>query len=656
MAVVLLAWCCAAASAGAQGLRTWNVVERSSAVGLDCARPLAAGGAGSLDVRGRALELARGMLGLPKAFELVVRSESANAVVVAAEFEGLPVEGVEARVAFDSSKRVLGVRAAPTSLAVRKLGAFELDATEVVACLASEGRRVEVVRAAWRPEHDGLAPCWIVRVERGARSLQELVVDARDGGVLERRELVHFGSGTYPWFGERVTFATTHAKGSVYATVADALATRATQRTFKGWSLGVPAPVGLPRGFLTGAHVDVYDAQSAWALNASGKFDYSTDAYPDFFDQASAYWHVESCYRHLRKVLGRELASDYALPVIVNAHDTLPGGYYSPAPFVDGHVAGEIVLFDLENFLGPGADSARDPTLVAHEYVHAWLDREGRAFTGAVGDPTRALEEGLADFFAAAKNKTDAIGPVLAQFAGPLWLRDLDDGDHLAETLADARAKATQGLFDEHRAGEVFASFLCDVRRELGTKQTERLVDRSIELMPHSMAELGLASVAPPQAIAAGAKCFASATLALLTTASSQAEQAALVGAATGRGIFGDPASAIDVELQLEAYPKRRVTLPSAFALGTETHGYFFRADPGRMLTLTVVAADGSNVAPDFEIVGPVVVHGAKSVSDGGRRIVQSGIELTGPVGTTYEVRVTSSDHRPGRYRLRLDA
>ncbi|MCC6405858.1 MAG: hypothetical protein IT453_01740 [Planctomycetes bacterium] len=573
----------------------------------------------------------------------------------AATFDGLPIEGARPRVALDRRGRPFAIASGARNLVARPLGEFELDASTLRRRFALSGSRVGAARPAWWPTEAGLAPCWVLTRERGARSFEELVVDARDGRLLAQRERVRFGEGVYPWFGERVAFPTGSAKAAVYANVGDALAEHASVRKLKAWSLGVPAPVGLPRGFLVGARVDVYDALGDWAVNYAGKFVYGLDTFPQFFDQANAYWQVDAFHRHLRKALGRELATDFALPVIVNEADTLPGGYYTPATLPDGHAAGYVVLFDLEEFLGAGADSARDPALVAHEYVHAWLDREGRAFDGAVGDPTRALEEALADFFALAKQKDTAVGRVLAEFAGPSWLRDLDDEDHLLESLTEAQAAATQGLFDEHRASEVFGSLLLDARRELGVKHTERWVDRAIELMPHSLGELGLGLVGPTEAIDAASVCFASASLALLTAADGFDDIATLIGAATGRGVFGDPASAIDVELQLEAFPKRATTLPSTFARGDEVHSYFFRANPGRELTLTL-RADGSDVLPDFELVGPLGAQGPKTYTQGGRRVRQTGIELVGPLGTTYEVRVRSTDGARGRYRLRLDA
>jgi hypothetical protein len=518
------------------------------------------------------------------------------------------------------------------------------------------GVRVDEASAVWRPTRTGLVPAWRVGGARGARSYTELVLDARDGSVLAERERARFGQGVYPWFGSRVEFATTIARGNVYASVADALVERATSRPFKGWSLGVPEPVGLPRGFLVGAHVDVYDGQGEWAIQAKGRFDFSAVDFPQFFDQANAYWQVESFYRHLRKTLGRELATDYALPVIVNVHDALPGGYYTPAALADGHATGYVVLFDLEDFLGPGADSARDPTLVAHEYVHAWLARDARAFGGALGDPTRAIEEALADFFATAKAGETAVGRVLAPFTGASSLRDLDDGDHLAETLADAHAQAAVGLFDEHRASEVLGALFVDLRRELGVKRAERLIERAIDAMPHAPEELGLDGFASLPPLDAGAITFASAALALLHAADAQCEMAAIVGAATGRGVFGDAASACDVELELEALPKRTVTLPATFALGGETHVYSFRAAQGRKLSITIVAEDDSLVQPDFVLVGPLGAAGAKHVSAGGRRVRQSGIELAGPTGTVYRLEVQSSTSAPGRYRVRLDA
>lgn len=588
------------------------------------------------------------------------------------EYGGLAVDGASARIALDRHARVRGATLAPRELVASVVGEFELDECDVREALAARfavetaavtpragasdvgaSFAIGEPRRVWRATRAGLAPSFVVEVSRGARSRVELVIDARDASVLDERELVRFG-GSYPWYGSTVEFPTGKARANVFVDADDALAGRVTQRKLHGWSLGVPEPVGLPRGFLVGARVDVYDAWGDWAIHWLGHFEYTPDFFPQFFDQANAYWHVDGFHRHLRKALGRELVTDYALPVIVNLPDSVPGGYYSPATLPDGHVSGYVVLNDLEEFLGPGADSARDATLVAHEYVHAWLACDGRSFDGAAGDPTRAIEEALADFFATAKHGGHVVGGLFEPWGVPGWPRDLDDGQHLLETLLDAQALGG-GALDEHRASEVLGAFFVDVRRERGTKRTERWLDRAIELMPHTFAELGIAQNASADPVGAASIGFASTALALLTTADSNADAAAVIGAATGRGIFGAPTSAYDVVSHLEALPKRAITLPSGFARGDEVHVYAFRAAPGRELTITVRASAGSDVRPDFELVGPHDELAPKKFTADGRRVVQHELVLSGDVDTTYELRVRSTTGASGRYRARID-
>ncbi|MCK6448695.1 MAG: hypothetical protein L6Q99_20060 [Planctomycetes bacterium] len=593
--------------------------------------------------------------------------------VLRVEYGGLAVDGASARIAFDRHGRVRGAAIAPRELRASVVGEFELDECAVREALAARfsgetarpeprvgafevGPDLELgeARRVWRATDAGLVPSFVIELSRGARSQVELVVDARDAAVLDERELVRSGGGSYPWYGETVEFPTGKARANVFVDADDALAGRITQRKLHGWSLGVPDPVGLSRGYLVGARVDVYDAWGEWAIHWLGHFDYAPDFFPQFFDQANAYWHVDGIHRHLRKALGRELVTDYALPVIVNVPDSVPGGYYSPAALPDGHVSGYVVLNDLEAFLGPGADSARDATLVAHEYVHAWLARDGRSFDGAAGDPTRAIEEALADFFATAKHGGHVVGGLFEPWGVPGWPRDLDDGQHLLETLLEAQALGG-GALDEHRASEVLGAFFVDVRRERGTKRTERWLDRAIELMPHSFAELGVAQNASADPVGAASIGFASVALSLLATADSHADAAAVIGSATGRGIFGASASAYDAVVHLEALPKRAITLPSGFAHGDEVHVYSFRAAPGRELTITVQASAGSDVRPDFELVGPHAELAPKKFTSGGLRVVQSGLVLEGDVDTTYELRVRSTSGASGRYRARID-
>jgi hypothetical protein len=184
-------------------------------------------------------------------------------------------------------------------------------------------------------------------------------------------------------------------------------------------------------------------------------------------------------------------------------------------------------------------------------------------------------------------------------------------------------------------------------------------VFKALPLMPNSMIELGIQSIDPAQGAEATDLYFGECVKALLNSTASETNLAAIVGAATGRGIIGTEQTIVDFTVDLEPLAKRKITYPSRFVT-PDLQGYLFTAKPGRKLTVTIKASSGSDVLPDFDIVSqnglpnPITVSTPKTFSSGGHKVEQKNIQLNLPADETYLIIVGTGG--PGRYTLTLDA
>jgi hypothetical protein len=157
-----------------------------------------------------------------------------------------------------------------------------------------------------------------------------------------------------------------------------------------------------------------------------------TDALPDPAAEASAFYHAARARSFFEGLAGHALpnavdvVAGLRMPEALRDGDTAsrPDATLDPFPFSFYLRAGEIPAFDAVYgttrgtvWLGRGQtrDLAYDGTVVAHEMTHAMLDGvlHARGFRlgpyGASAEPD-ALNEALADYFAAAMNELPAIG------------------------------------------------------------------------------------------------------------------------------------------------------------------------------------------------------------------------------------------------------
>lgn len=597
-------------------------------------------------------------------------------VQVAFSARGLPILGLAATLTFDANGDLIGASSSAQGPA-RPLGAHALSDADGLAAAtahidAERGRHARrgavawqapQLARAWLADRAGLIP--VVRVgvtgDRAGESW-EAWVDARDGARRKVMDRVRRGDGFYPLDPLLIPFSTKSATGTVFKSVSNALSLKTSSKSLKNWAKGIGDPVNQAQGFLTGAHVDLWDANDTNFFSEKGSFKTSLLDDPDGFDQANTYYQVETFFGDLTKQLGFPVATEFALPIIVNFKTDEPNAFFVGDTFpIDGHTTGYIQFHDLDQDFGPNGDFSRDPTVVAHEYTHAWIAFEGESFDDELDYPTRAVGEAIPDFFATTWADETVIGEYLDAALGLGIARDLQDDDHLAVTIDDAIALTATGLPEEHRAGEVFGSLLTDLRLEIGEKASERMVFAALAGMPDTMADLGIPVVDGTNAFSASGDYLAECVMALSDAALDDDDFAAVIGAATTRGVIGDEASTTNLSFPLDSFKKAKAVIPARFVAGDTQHSYFFTLPAGSTLTVTV-KADKDGALPDFEIVDaatratfPYNEPNVRKFTSSDRKVTAKKLELLLPSDEVYEF-IVFNDGLDGGYTLTLDS
>ncbi|MCE9594229.1 MAG: hypothetical protein K8S98_08545 [Planctomycetes bacterium] len=611
------------------------------------------------------------IFGLPGGLDATTEVRGANPLRVYVRYSlaGVPIEGLGAMVEVDALERIVAAHVRG-GRGANALGSFDLDQTGAEWLALDElpkhrtrlGKLAkytgEVPRAwrVWLAADGGLTPAYRIEfVSKRQGEAYSLYVDASSKRVVRTVDRAQSGTGNYPFFGNLYPFKTGSATCSTYTSMSKAIAAKSSSKSMKDWSLGVAAPVNLPKGFMAGARFDVYDDNGADPFSTKGSFKFNPLSQPDAFDVANTGFEINSAYAHLKKNLGHDLGSNFAMPLLVNVKDTTLNAFFTPSAFPDGHVDGFMLFFDNTQLGSVEADFSRDPSVVDHEYTHAWSYFEGESFEDPVDYPTRAANEAIADFFALAKQKDTVIGRYIEFiYTGIGLARDLQDDDHLVPIFDDAITLTVSGLPEEHRMGEVLGSFMTDVRMELGAKKAMRIVYDALPFIPNDMATAGFVTVDSNNAFDAVTSFFSDFAAGMLAAdlAAGGKNQGAIHGAAAARGVSNNLSATTAQLIDLASFSKGKLKIPSAFVIDGDTHVYAFQAPLNAKLTLTV--AGKGDVRPDFQFLsGTITELATKVVSDGGRKVSEKSIQLV-DVGGTYTLAITNAGD-VGTYTLTLD-
>lgn len=629
------------------------------------------------------------VFGFDDALEVASRSIG-NREHVSFALGGIEIADARAILVFDGDDLV-GARFDLPSVA-RSVGAFELaeaSAIELGKAAANADRAkhglgavewtIGVAERRYVPVANGLVPTWQVEVRTAigdGYDAKSVSIDARDGGLVRIHERVDAaGQGNYPFFGQKVLFQTTKGKARAFKNVNAALANKSSKVKLTDLAKNIPAPVNLGFGLLVGSFMDSWDANNQNAQSVTGNFSFDPLGFEaNKFDQANTYFHITAFANKLQKDLQTTIDSAFSMPVITNAAANAPNAFFTPDPFPftnPSHTNGFILIQDVNGF-GAQGDVGRDIAVIGHEYTHAWLSFENLSFFGAKDHPARGFNEGIADAYAMFHHNDHVIGRVMKQVFTPSFgqdfSRDLQDDDRFPETTIDSMTITLSGLPEEHRNGEIAASFMLDLRAAIGVLKTKRLIFAGLPFTPGTESQVDPAYAqinSQGEALNATEDFFFACIKGILTAAPVADNKAvgAIIGAATARGIIGDITSFNSLLVDLEVFPGRKMIYRSQFLAPGDQHVYFFKCQPGRTMKISVTATKKSFVNPNFALVGVnpafdpfATFTQPKKVAGGAKKVSQSGIKTLLPPNEVYMVTVSATNFQTGGYQLVLDA
>lgn len=527
---------------------------------------------------------------------------------------------------------------------------------------------VLVTRATWaiaRRLEDGAHLVWRTQaVLRTDLSSLGVDVDAHTGEVLEVFDNTVHG-GVFFSFGDRIAFATGSGNGLVYTTIDEAAGALSRDAVLPALAVEDVAPDdGAVAGTLVGRYAHVID-NADYVVQAPSGFtfafdDEGDDAQAEAFDHVNTYfWLTKAAARMKRLFPGFD--SDYAMPAVVNV-DGLFNAFYSTADLGLGHGGGYFAFGQFDEYTGDVMDDfSRDPSIVAHEYTHGALEKMGIGLLyNPVNTPPRAVNEAVADYFAAGMMGDARVGGAFMVHAGPDLalsgdaLRNLEAEKVFPTNLFDV---TSGGRPQEHSAGHIFGAALWRARAAVGASHFDRAVARSLPSWPESTAEIGIPVVNGSNAETATAAFYYECLEPILDelarkAKAGRARSLRALGAFMAHGVMGT--RAINTH-ELRAHQHRRAQLDSEFLGGLTEHDLDLALRKGQQLWITASGhpADGTLVDLTLHAEGSEVAQPlGKVVSNAGQRVELPRLKVRR--SGTYRLTISNPTATGGRYSLEL--
>ena len=246
--------------------------------------------------------------------------------------------------------------------------------------------------------------------------------------------------------------------------------------------------VELPDTAVHGPWVDLVDRQLPVVPPPEGPLVFDRTA--DGFEDVSAYFHIDRNQRWVQSLgyTGTRAIAPYAVSVDAHAATGVDNSFFIPS----STQAGRGALYFGEG----GTDDAEDADIIIHEYTHALIEWiSPGTFGGGFGSESRALAEGLGDYwaFSAHSDVRRASGRdpyCLADWDARCWLDASSeqcgypansdclrrvDGDL---TMADYDPGDASGT--EHHNGAIWSSALREIREQLPRNVADTIVLESL--------------------------------------------------------------------------------------------------------------------------------------------------------------------------------
>jgi Zn-dependent metalloprotease len=403
-------------------------------------------------------------------FDKVKENILGNQVLYQQYHEGKPISGAWVRVDIDNEGRVFNIQSdlvpEPFIEKTRKAEAKVSAKTGTQQLSADEAKR-HALEAAAPPDdapaevllcelvyypHNGVPTlAWkaIVKVgsskAAGSQPVEwKLYLDASDGAILEKRDLLKFVNGKGRVFDPNPVVTLNNTSLEDTTSIPDTAYREVVLLDLKG------------TGFIEGPF-----ANTSTTPNRVKRTDH------DFrfkrgdraFKEAMVYFHIDRVQRHIQS-LGFNNVLNRSIPVHIDGR-TDDNSHYSPS------------TKDLTFGTG-GVDDAEDAEIILHEYGHAIQDDQVPGFGATLEGG--AMGEGFGDFLAAsffADAKPKELRPTLGNWdatsysgAEPPCLRRLDSNKVYPKDV----------VHNVHDDGEIWSACLWELRNALGRRTSERLI------------------------------------------------------------------------------------------------------------------------------------------------------------------------------------
>jgi hypothetical protein len=504
-------------------------------------------------------------------------------------------------------------------------------------------------------------------------------VDAHDGSVLAVFENTYeFGEGTFKYQGNIDVFKTGNGKGVVYKDFDKAAEGVSSTLALPELALETAVPILAEDGSLFGRFALVLnETPPVGDLFTISGFNHQFLGFPsdvnaeqaDLFDATNCYFHITKFALGMTKLVGTTLPTDFAMPTLVNSPFELYNAFFSPQDLGLGTGPGFMVFGDTSYDTGFLADDlARDPTVMCHEYLHAIAEFSGLAFgLDPLNSPSRAVNEAIADYFAASFFKDARIGYPIAQIASDAFilamgltstggLRNLEAPKTMYDNLLDV---LVDDVPEEHIAGHIFGCTLWQVRVVVKQKVADDLIFDSLFNWPFSLTELGYTEYGPANAVQAYTDFYQACLLQLVNDAIQKKGikvATKVLGAAMRNGAIG--LQELGTGAVLDLSQGGSVTLKSAFLGQSDGHLLGVALNGGQTfdLTLTGDKKDATQVALDvLGDPGSLTVVNLPEITD--TSVKYKGIQVN--QGGVFTIVITNDGIKsldPHRYKLVVKA
>jgi hypothetical protein len=246
---------------------------------------------------------------------------------------------------------------------------------------------------------------------------------------------------------------------------------------------------------------------------------------------------------------------------------------------------------------------------MCHEYTHAISTFTGLGFgAGPSNVPNRAVNEAIADYFAASFFKDPRIGLALFELGSTEFIQTLgltSDGlRNIAapKTLFDNLLDVTEGgIPEEHAAGHIFACALWNVRVAVKQKAADELIFNSLFNWPSDLTEIGYQTFGPGNAVEAYVDYFSACLGQLIEDAFASKGKALglkVLGATLKNNCIGMPEA--ETLFPLDLSKPGTTTLTSGFIGGSEGHFVGIGVNSGQVVDVTITGDKKANTKVDL--------------------------------------------------------